>query len=470
MYDILVIGSGISSKIFLSKLKKKGKKIAVISAENVKTIKRKKNKLLEEYVAKNLPPRFKKKSEFSSVLNFFLKNKILINKDVSIFGYLNKGGVSNYWGGSCEFLTKKNINFLNEKNKKDLINSFKEIYSKYNFTGEMYGKYSLNTNTGLNHIKLDPLYNDIIKNQSDKRIQFFENCIASNYKTGQILKPKHITSNYSKSVKKYNYFVNNIEKNKNSYLVNCENGNKKISIKSKKIVLAAGTISSTRLICKMLNIRKPLIVDHNPMMFGLFFLKRKIKSENFSSSKLAAKIFSKNKKIHCSVNFRSSNYTIRKKIFDIFPQIKNSLSKSIYNILQNRMIFINLYLDSKYGNLSFCLNKEGQINLIRNKKKMKAIKKELNNNFKILKDYLSKKNIIYPLSFKFLPIIGNDNHYTGTIPINGNNKKLSLNTNCELKSLKNIYIIDGSAIPKNKSKFPTALIMSNAHRIGLNFK
>ena len=139
----------------------------------------------------------------------------------------------------------------------------------------MYGKYSLNTNTGLNHIKLDPLYNDIIKNQSDKRIQFFENCIASNYKTGQILKPKHITSNYSKSVKKYNYFVNNIEKNKNSYLVNCENGNKKISIKSKKIVLAAGTISSTRLICKMLNIRKPLIVDHNPMMFGLFFLKRK---------------------------------------------------------------------------------------------------------------------------------------------------------------------------------------------------
>ena len=54
--------------------------------------------------------------------------------------------------------------------------------------------------------------------------------------------------------------------------------------------------------------------------------------------------------------------------------------------------------------------------------------------------------------------------------IHGNNKKLSLNTNCELKSLKNIYIIDGSAIPKNKSKFPTALIMSNAHRIGLNFK
>ena len=54
------------------------------------------------------------------------------------------------------------------KKIKDLINSFKEIYSKYNFTGEMYGEYSLNTNTSLNHLKLDPLYNDIIKNQTDK--------------------------------------------------------------------------------------------------------------------------------------------------------------------------------------------------------------------------------------------------------------------------------------------------------------
>ena len=205
------------------------------------------------------------------------------------------------------------------------------------------------------------------------------------------MKPKHIIYNHSKSIKNYNFFVNNIEKNKNSYYVNCENGKKKILIKAKKIVLAAGTISSTRLICKILKIRKPLNLDHNPMMFGLFFLKKKIKNESFSSSKLAAKIFSKNKKIYCSVNFRSSNSTIRKKIFSIFPQIKNSLSKSIYNILQNKMVFINLYLDSKYGNLNLRLNEFDQINLKTNKKKMYAIKKELNNNFKILKDYLSKK-------------------------------------------------------------------------------
>ena len=91
-------------------------------------------------------------------------------------------------------------------------------------------------------------------------------------------------------------------------------------------------------------------------------------------------------------------------------------------------------------------------------------------NFKLLKNYLIKNNLIYPFAFKLFPKMGSDNHFTGTIPINGKNKKLSLNSNCELKRLKNIYVIDGSAIPKNKSKFPTALIISNAHRIGLNFK
>ena len=56
--------------------------------------------------------------------------------------------------------------------------------------------------------------------------------------------------------------------------------------------------------------------------------------------------------------------------------------------------------------------------------------------------------------------MGHDNHYTGTIPINSKNKKLTLTENCELKNHKNLFIVDGSAIPKNMSKFPTGLIIS----------
>ena len=57
--------------MFLSKLKKKGKKIAVISAENVKTIKKKKKINYLKNMLQNLPPRFKKKVNFQC--KFFKK-------------------------------------------------------------------------------------------------------------------------------------------------------------------------------------------------------------------------------------------------------------------------------------------------------------------------------------------------------------------------------------------------------------
>ena len=66
--------------------------------------------------------------------------------------------------------------------------------------------------------------------------------------------------------------------------------------------------------------------------------------------------------------------------------------------------------------------------------------------------------------------MGNDNHYTGTIPINGKDNKMSLKENCELKGYKDFYVIDGSGIPRNSSKFPTPIIIANSFRAGLKFK
>ena len=61
MYDIAIIGSGLSSKFFLSSLRKKGKKIALISPENLKFENKPVYKNLNKYIQEILPPRFKKK-------------------------------------------------------------------------------------------------------------------------------------------------------------------------------------------------------------------------------------------------------------------------------------------------------------------------------------------------------------------------------------------------------------------------
>ena len=138
--------------------------------------------------------------------------------------------------------------------------------------------------------------------------------------------------------------------------------------------------------------------------------------------------------------------------------------------MENNLIFFNLYLDSKYGNLNIKMNKNQDMNISLNKKKSLFLKNKLKKISKKIYQNFKKNNLIYPFTFNIIPPFGNDNHYTGTIPINGKDKNLSLNESCELRGFKNLYIIDGSALPINSSKFPTALIISNAYRIGKNFK
>ena len=145
--------------------------------------------------------------------------------------------------------------------------------------------------------------------------------------------------------------------------------------------------------------------------------------------------------------------------------MKNPFSKKIYDHFEKKLLFVNLYLDSKFGNLEF--DRKGNNSLISsNKINNIKIKEKLFDSFNKIYKNLRVQNFILPFKFGIFPPIGNDNHYTGTIPIKGSNNILSLNENSELINYQGLYIVDGSAIPKNNLKFPTGLIMANAYRVG----
>ena len=250
-----------------------------------------------------------------SVEQYFVKNNIILDDKISIFGSLNPGAYQ-IIGGSCEFLEQNDIKFLNKKNRKILTQLFSKIYEENNFSGQIGFK---NLKSFNNNIKnKNKTFNKIITNLSNQKFNFFDNCIAQNSKTKKILSPNILLNKKNSRFEKLQYFVYKIQKLNNSYLVYCENNRKKIIIKTKKLILAAGTISTTKLICEMLNINKSLRVFHNPMLFGLFLLKEKIPLDNFSSSKLACKIFSKNQTNYSTVNFRSSSPIIKNKILNDF--------------------------------------------------------------------------------------------------------------------------------------------------------
>jgi len=466
MYDIIVLGSGISSACFLDALKIKNRKIGVISFKNnlSKNIE-KDNYYNLKSLEKNLPPRFiKNKKNFSRVVEYFANNKINFSKDTSIFGILDHGGASNYWGSSCQFLLKKDIKFLNKYNQKKLIYSFNKIYKKFHFSGS-YNNESKKTKKK----KLNKTYNELIKYCSNDNVFFYENCTAEDLKNKTPFLPKNINNKLKDKFKYLNLYVDKICKNKNYYLLICKNGKNKVIIKTKKLVLASGTISSTRLICDMLNYTKKIYLDHNPMLFGVFLTKKTLAKEKFSASKIAAEIYSKKYRKYLTANFRGSNNIIKNKIFNNYFLMKNFLSNKMYNLISNKLFFVNLYLDSYFGNLIFKMSNTKKIYIYTDRNKLKRIKKELLNSFKLIYKILRDNNIVEPIKHQIIPKMGNDSHYTGTIPINGKNKKLSLNENCELINHKNLFIIDGCSIPKNPLKFPTGLIMANAYRIGNKF-
>ena len=47
--------------------------------------------------------------------------------------------------------------------------------------------------------------------------------------------------------------------------------------------------------------------------------------------------------------------------------MKNKFSKNFYNLLENNLLFFNLYLDSKYGNLNLKILKNNSMRIFQKK-------------------------------------------------------------------------------------------------------
>ena len=93
LYDVLVVGTGLSSLTFIDSYLEKHKKVDVISFKKNSKIK---TKLNNKHIFKILPPQMI--GEENQVLDYFHFNKILVNRKNKFFGALEFGGLSNYWG------------------------------------------------------------------------------------------------------------------------------------------------------------------------------------------------------------------------------------------------------------------------------------------------------------------------------------------------------------------------------------
>lgn len=132
LLDVLVIGTGLSSLCFINSYLEKKKKIHVVSFEGRKNF-YKSN--FNKDILKFLPPQMLNKSK--RVNDYLFYNKFKINKNCNIFGSLEFGGLSNYWGKQIDKNIEEDLKNVKKTTKQKIIICFFEILQMFKLLGKI---------------------------------------------------------------------------------------------------------------------------------------------------------------------------------------------------------------------------------------------------------------------------------------------------------------------------------------------
>ena len=446
IFDILVVGSGLSSMTFCEEYLKKTKKIDLISPSFSKKFKKNPKFRPDD---RGLPPQFKK--NFSKIEDYFRLNKFIFDKkNCSLLGSLEFGGLSNYWGLQIDKDIGTDLNSFGLREKKKIINCFVEILNEKFLLGK-YQNYN-------NNFKINSFYENLInKKEKIKGLTINKSILAIDdirKKSLKKLVPNLIFNKIKKKLVLHNYFVEKISKKKEYIFLHCINGNRKKIFVTKKLVLATGTLSTTKLIMEYLQIKSEIAIKHHPRLISVYLGRKKI-SSNLDITPGLFQIKSKTENFSGDIRPCSEMIlNMALKIYFFFKPFKKLLM-----IFKNYIFFSNNLLGSKYSNL-FIKKIKNKYNIYsKNKNTLQILKKKQNRIFSFLKD----KKIIYPFYKNFFAGTGSDYHYFGTIPVG--KKRVSVNKNCQLNNNKSIFIVDGSVLNFKNNLYPLGFVMANAKRI-----
>ena len=319
IFDVLILGSGLSSMIFAEEYLKKNKKINIISPSFDKDIH---DKFLFKPDDKGLPPQFKK--NFSKIEDYFKFNNFKFDKkNCSLLGSLEFGGISNYWGLQIDKDFSSDLNSFGHKAKKEIIKSFLEMLNEKSLTGS-FKNYKKD-------FKLNYFYEKLLgqTNKKNDNLIVEKSLLAlnkiDNKKKVKKLTPNLIFDKIKNKIIMHNYFVEKIKKKKNLLYLHSVNKNDSKIFVTKKLILAAGTLSTTRLIMEYLGIKNEVSIKHHPRLISVYLGRNRISS----NLDIAPGLFQiKNKKENFSGDIRPSNEMIINmalKIYSIFKPIKNIL-------------------------------------------------------------------------------------------------------------------------------------------------
>lgn len=397
--SITIIGSGINSYFFIKTILKKGYEVNLIDADiNIEDIKQ--NKINYE---SNISPKIRLKNFEQNIEAYKIQNKFIYS-NFDNQSALSIGGLSNIWGGT---LYKFNDNDL----KKNKLNE----YNLYDYI-----KYIDNENFFLKKQKLDNFFeNNINKNKFDTN---YNDLLLSQNNEPLSVKEKINDLVKKNKIKFLSGFVDNISKDNDNYTISIRSKNKRHNLSVRKLVLAAGSLSSTKLLMQLLKINNIRLLC-TPSSQSIFLSTRK-QLELSLNSILTFKLKNQDDIVNNIFPLKGLN----NKFFLDYIKIHLKITIPFINFFKQYIYGVYSYLSSDYSNIKIKKNNDNYI--------IEGF--ELNKNLYHLQNFYNKKLIKIPFTYKHL-LQGTDNHIGGSFPL-----EKYFNDFCELNNFKNLFVIDGT--------------------------
>ena len=231
-------------------------------------------------------------------------------------------------------------------------------------------------------------------------------------------------------------------------------------IAAKFVILAAGTMGSTRLVSSLVKHPLETSFHHNMVERCIFFGFKKEGKNNFPMGQYIVKVkINEQENAYASLTHGISIPT--SDILDLLP-FKSGLAYKAVNYLKKYLVVAMIFYSSDYSNYKIKVT-SGKIQF--SHLNLSPIFKNMRHLVWSRLRGIMRLNRLY--SFSFLSSIlpqGSDIHYGGTLPI-GLKDFVNCSEECEIRGFPNLYVIDGSWMPRIPEKSHTFTIIANALRV-----
>lgn len=450
-FDVVVVGSGPAGVHAAYPLIKAGLKVVIIDGG---LDSKKKDDKLNEFPEAKLTKTGHYYSLIEKSSHVFNKTFELlrIKSNVEIIQSLAKGGLSEVWHGICDHYSKSELEMMG-------LPSF-EIKKEYQEVGKLI-KLKVNKN-------LD-FHNKLILAASIKKTHFknkiYHVPLAFPYRTSSVIEYLKRFENFTYIPHQLVYIVEEKEKQIEIKSFPIRKLARPLIIKTKFLILAAGSINTTRILLRSLglfNYKTTFLTKAHYLTACLHLrtLAKKNNHQNLNVGQLA--IFSEG----IFTQLYELKSVVLHKVFKYIP-LPKLIALPLLSTISSSLVIADIRFSDYESKNKFC-------RLIKNSNGADVLEifyKESGEELKIHKNEFNKISRqlrslgLFPLKSIYGHITS---HYAGGVPFQKKAGKLSVDENGKLHQANKIYVADSSTWRALPSKPPTLTIMANASRVGKN--